>query len=128
MARDISFGLIIVVVADEVLDGVFWEKLFELGVELGSQCLVVGKDQGRVLDRGDHVGDGVGLAGAGCAQQGLVFHPVLNTLNQLSNGFRLITGWLIICDQFKRGHSVSFWCGGERKFYSIPPNRCFGEC
>ena len=34
-ARDIGFGLVVVVVADEVLHGVIGEELPELGVKLG---------------------------------------------------------------------------------------------
>ena len=58
----VGLGLVIVVVRDEVLDRVVREELAELPVELGSQGLVVGEDQRRPLHRGDHVGDGEGLA------------------------------------------------------------------
>ena len=45
--RDVGFGLVVVVVADEVLDGVVGEQLRELLVELGGQRLVVADDQRR---------------------------------------------------------------------------------
>jgi hypothetical protein len=32
VSRDISLGLVIVIVADKELDGVVWEQLLELGV------------------------------------------------------------------------------------------------
>src|SRR5262249_60189562 len=44
--RDVGRGLVVVVVADEVLDRVPGEELLELSVELGGQGLVVGDDQG----------------------------------------------------------------------------------
>jgi hypothetical protein len=37
---DVRFGLVVVVVADEVVDGVVGEELLELGVELGGQVLL----------------------------------------------------------------------------------------
>ena len=42
--RDVGFGLVVIVVADEVLDGVVREKSFEFLIELGSQGLVVTQD------------------------------------------------------------------------------------
>ena len=50
-ARDVGFGLVIIEVADEIFDGVFWEKTLELGVKLGGEGLVVGDDQGRSCRR-----------------------------------------------------------------------------
>ena len=34
-ARDVGFGLVVVVVGDEIFDGVVGEEGFEFGVELG---------------------------------------------------------------------------------------------
>ena len=42
--RDIGFGLVVIVVADEVLDGVVVEECFEFLIELGGQGLVVTQD------------------------------------------------------------------------------------
>ena len=42
---DVRLGLVVVVVADEVLDGVVGEELLELAVELRRQRLVVRDDQ-----------------------------------------------------------------------------------
>ena len=39
--RDVGFGLVIVVIADEIRDGVIGEKVAKLGKELGSECFVV---------------------------------------------------------------------------------------
>ena len=45
-ARDVGLGLVVVVVGDEVVDGVVWEERFELFVELGGEGFVVGEDEG----------------------------------------------------------------------------------
>ena len=42
---EVGFGLIIVVVADEVFHGVVWEILLEFGAELSCQGLVVAHHQ-----------------------------------------------------------------------------------
>ena len=60
--RDVRLGLVVVVVADEVLDEVVREELLELAVQLGGEGLVVAEDQRRPLGPFDDVGDGEGLA------------------------------------------------------------------
>ena len=47
---DVGFGLVVVVVGDEVLDGVVGEEVFELVVELGGEGLVVREDEGGALE------------------------------------------------------------------------------
>ena len=48
-ARHVGFGLVVVVVGDEVLDRVVGEEALELAVELGGQRLVRRQDQRRAL-------------------------------------------------------------------------------
>ncbi len=48
--RDVGFGLIIVVIADEIVDRVVRKELLELAIELGGQRLVVREDERRPLD------------------------------------------------------------------------------
>ena len=69
--RDVGLGLVVVVVADEVLDPVVREELPELGGQLGGQALVGREDQRRPLHLLDRPGDGGALAGAGDAEQRL---------------------------------------------------------
>jgi len=69
---DVRFGLVVVVVAHEVLDGVVGEEIPELSVELGGQGLIVSDDQRRPLNTLDDLGHDVGLASARSAEQGLV--------------------------------------------------------
>jgi hypothetical protein len=61
-ARDIGFRLVIVVIADEILDRVLREESLEFAIELCRQGLVGGQDQGRALGCLDHLGHGEGLA------------------------------------------------------------------
>ena len=90
MLRDVGFGLVVVVVGDEVFDGVVGEEVLELLVELGGEGLVVGEDQRGALGGLDDFGHDVGLAGAGDAQQGLVFIPFVYAVNQLLDGLGLV--------------------------------------
>ena len=62
LRRHVRLGLVVVVVADEVLDGVVGQELAELVAELRRQRLVVGDDQRRLLHLGDDVGHGERLA------------------------------------------------------------------
>ena len=114
MARHIGLGLIVVVVADEVFDGVIGEEALELGIELGSQGFVVRHDQGGPLGGLHDVGDGEGLAGARRAQQGLMPAVLLQTAKQSFNRRGLIAS----------GHKgrlqVKVWHGNT----SSAANRC----
>jgi hypothetical protein len=70
--RDVGLRLVVVVVADEVLDGVFWEKAAELLEELGGERLVVHHHQRGAVHAGDGLRHREGLARAGDAEQHLV--------------------------------------------------------
>ncbi len=93
--RDVGLGLVVVVVADEVLDRVVREEGLELAVQLRRQRLVRRHHDRRLLHLLDDVGDGEGLAGTGDAQQRLVREPVLKTVDQFRDRLRLVAGWLI---------------------------------
>ena len=60
--RHIGFGLVVVVITDEVLHRVFWEKLAKLAVELRRQRLIGRKDDCGSTQPGNGVGHGEGLA------------------------------------------------------------------
>jgi hypothetical protein len=89
---NVGLWLVVVVVADEVLHRVVREERLELAVQLRGQGLVRRHHQGRLLDALNHVGDGVGLAGAGHTQQGLFGHPRLEIGHQLLDRQRLVAG------------------------------------
>ncbi len=91
---DVCLGLVVVVVADEVLDPVLREELAELVGELGGQRLVGGQHERRLLHLLDQPGDGRRLAGAGDAEQRLESASTFYSVGQLRNGLRLIAGRL----------------------------------
>jgi hypothetical protein len=90
--RDVGLGLVVVVVADEVVDGVVGEQLLQLAVELGGEDLVVDHDQGRPLGRGDDVGHGVGLARPGDPEQDLGGVAAVQTVDQVGDRLGLVPG------------------------------------
>ena len=65
--RDVRLGLVVVVVGDEVLDGVVREELAELVAELRGERLVVRDHERRPADLLDRPGHRRRLAGAGRA-------------------------------------------------------------
>ena len=103
-ADDVGFGLVVVVVGDEIFDGVVGEEFLEFAVELRGQGLVVGKDQGRPLHLRDDVGHGKGLARAGDAEEDLMLVAAPQPFGQFGNGAGLIAGGLIGGFEFEFGH------------------------
>ena len=99
--RHVGFRLIVVVVADEILDRVVRKELLHLAVELGGQRLVRRQDQGRLLHRLDHLGHGEGLARPGDAEQDLVAFAVLDAAHQLGDRRRLVPGRLVRRDHLQ---------------------------
>ena len=104
-AGKVGLGLIIVVVTDEIFDGVVREEALEFPVELGGKGLVVGDHQGRPVDRRDHVRHREGLSGTGHSEQHLVPQSVLQPLDEAGDGLRLIPPRLKLADQTERSHN-----------------------
>ena len=100
----VGFGLVVVVIADEVLDGVVGEIALEFAVELRRQGLVVRDDQGRPLQFLDDAGHGKGFAAAGHPQQSLELLPGLDARDQLFYRPRLVAGGLVVGYQLKTRH------------------------
>ena len=90
--RDVRFGLVVVVVGDEVLHRIAREELPHLAIELGGEGLVGSEHQGRPLSGADDVGDGEGLAGPGYSEQGLVGKAVPEPVHEGGNGQALVAG------------------------------------
>ena len=103
----VRLGLVVVEVADEVLDGVVREELPELGVELGGERLVVGEHQRRLVVLRDRPGQRRGLAGAGRAEQHLVLQASGEAVGQAVDGGGLIARRLERGDEFEVGHRSS---------------------
>ena len=104
---EIRLGLVVVVVADEVLDGVLGEELLELGGELGREGLVVGYDESRAPDLLDDAGHREGLAAAGDAQQGLVPQIAGHAIGQPFDGLGLVAGGPEVGRDFELRHGTS---------------------
>jgi hypothetical protein len=93
---DVGFGLVVVVVADAVLDGVLGEKTPELLEELCRQRLVVGHHQRGPVHARDRLRHRVGLARPGDTQQDLVLIAAIEPLDQLRHGAHLVAAQLEI--------------------------------
>ncbi len=89
-SRHVGFGLVVVVVGNEVLHRIAREELLELPVQLRRQRLVVRNHQRRSLHRLDDLGNGECLARTGDAQQRLCGQAGLQAVDQLGNGLRLV--------------------------------------
>src|SRR5262249_225015 len=89
-ARDVGFGLVVVVVGDEVLDRVVGEEAPELAVQLRRQGLVGRHHHPRPLRALDHLGDGEGLARAGDAEQPLIAVVAIDAFDQFVDRLRLV--------------------------------------
>ena len=103
-ARQVRLGLVVVEVADEVLDRVVREELAELGVELGRQRLVVGEHERRLVVLRDGPGEGGRLARPGGAQQRLVADARAEPVAQPLDRRRLVAGRLERGDELEVGH------------------------
>ena len=88
--RHISFGLVVVVIRDEILHRVFREKLAHFGIQLRRQRLVGRHDDRRHPQTRNHMRHGVGLAGTGDAQQRLIRQAVAQSFSELVDGLRLV--------------------------------------
>ena len=114
-AGHVGFGLVVVVVGDEKLDGVVRKELAKLCVELGGEGLVVGDDQGGAAPPLDDIGHGEGLAAACDPQKHLVGQPLIEAVGQ-----RLDRLWLValggkIANELERSHIANDTVGSERR-------------
>ena len=124
-----GIGLVVVVVADEVLDRVLREELAELAVELRGKSLVRREDDRRPADLGDHVGHREGLARTGDAEQRLEAQAVADALDQPLDRQRLVAGRLVGLEQLERrvGKADELaWRG--RSGRCVDHGLCAGQC
>ena len=106
-AGQVRLGLVVVEVADEVLDRVVREEVAELGVQLRGEGLVVGEHERRALGGLDDLGDRQRLAGAGRAEQHLVFEALLEAVGQALDRLGLVAGGLEWGDEAEIGHDAN---------------------
>ena len=96
--RYVGFRLVIVVVRDEVLDGVVREELAHLGIQLRRQRLVRREHQRGAARARNDVRHRVRLARASHSEQRLECEAVAEPLRQLFDRLRLVAGrleWLV---------------------------------
>ncbi len=92
---DVGFGLVVVVVGYEVLDGVVGEEGLEFVVELRRECFVVAQDECGSLCLRDDVGYGECFAGACYAEECLVFVARVEAIDELPDGGGLVASGLV---------------------------------
>ena len=100
--RHVSFGLVVVVIADEVFDRVLREEFAKFAIQLRGQRFVGRKNDGRAPQLRDHVRHRESFARAGHAKQGLEDFAVVHALNQLGNRLRLVPRWRVGLKQLER--------------------------
>ena len=100
-ARNIGFGLIVIVVADEVFDRVVGEEALHFAVKLGGQRLVGSEDQRGFLHLLDDLRHGEGLARAGHAEQHLVALVLHHAAGEHGDGGRLVAGGFVFRHHLK---------------------------
>ena len=101
-ARDIRFGLVIVIVTDEIFDRVVGEEAFKFTIKLCSQNLVRRKDKRWPLQRFNDFGDGKGFAGTRDAQKDLILFARQRSRYQFFDCGWLVACWFIIGNDFER--------------------------
>ena len=69
--RDISLGLVIIIIGNKIFDGVLRKKLLELHVKLGGECFVVRYHNGGPVCPFNHLRHGEGFSRTRDAEQGL---------------------------------------------------------
>ena len=106
--RDVRFGLVVIVIADEISDRVVGKQFLEFLIKLGGERFVVADHQRRPVDAGDGVGHREGLARAGDAHERLEFLPLLDAGDELVDRLRLIALGLERADDFKIGHGKDY--------------------
>src|SRR5258706_126790 len=107
--RDVRFRLVIVVITDEVSDGVVRKEILELLVELSRESLVMADDKRRLLHARHRLRHRKGLARAGHAHERLETLALHDSRRELVNRLRLIALRLKCTDDLKFGH------GGPRR-------------
>ena len=89
---NVSFRLVIIVITDEILDGIIREKLPELTVQLRRQRFIGRKNDSRPTEARNHIGHRIRLPRPRYAQKCLERQTVFDSFNQFVDCLRLVTG------------------------------------
>jgi hypothetical protein len=98
---DVRFGLIVVVVRDEVFDGVLRKQGAKLLEQLRGERFVVCQDECRTLHALDDARDGKRFAATGDAEQDLILRAVVETAHDCFDGRGLIAFGLVFRMKFE---------------------------
>ena len=88
---NVGFGLVVIVIRDEILHRTVRKKGPQLAAKLGGQGLVVGQHQRGLLHLLNDLGHGIGLAAAGNTQQHLELVTRQHAPRQLFYGLGLVS-------------------------------------
>ena len=117
-AGEVGFRLVVVVITDKVLDGVFRKEPSKLMEELRGQGLVMGQHQGWPSRLLDDLGHGVGLARTGHAEEHLMLLAVCEAAGERVNGGLLVALRLVVADQLKVHRHSRFTASAQTFYYT----------
>ena len=93
---DECFGLVIVIVADEIVDGIFWKKLLELLGELRCEGFIVSEDECWSLTSRDNIGHRKSFPRTSHPEERLILISGIYRSHEFPDGMRLISGGRIL--------------------------------
>ena len=85
--------MVIIVVGDEIFNGIFWKKLFELPVELSGKRFVMTQNQSWTIDLLNHICHRESLPRTRYTQERLGFFTVHDTLHEFHDCLGLVARW-----------------------------------
>ena len=102
--RNVGFGLVIIIIRNEILYGVIGEEFFELSVELRRQSFIMRDDERRLLHGFDDLCHSKSFAGAGDAHKRLSLLSGKYAVGDLSYRLRLIARRSVFAFHHKSAH------------------------
>ena len=98
---NVSLGLVVVVIRNEIFDGIMRKEILELVIKLRGESFVMRHHQRRTVHRLNHLRHGVSFAGPGNTQQNLMLFAVVDAAQQRLDRAALIPLRLVIGNEFK---------------------------
>ncbi len=100
---NVGFGLVVVVIADEIFDGVVGKERLEFLVELGCERLVVRENERRLSHVPNDIRHGERLSGARHAEKALEAFSPFEPFRKFPDGFGLVACRRVVAVQFELG-------------------------